>query len=117
MPQAVQPADGRPWLRNSPQCTLAAEKLRSIGVSLNLTARELQIIRGLLEGRHEEAIAHELGISRHTVHTHIGRVYKKLNVDCCTGLLLRIFNEYIALDPGVEPPAASNPDDMHLARR
>lgn len=106
MPYEADKSEGQSWLRGIPQCPLAAEKLSAIGMSLNLTARELQIIRGLLDGSHEDTIACELGISRHTVHAHLGRVYRKLNVDCCTGLLLRIFNEYVALEQAISSPAA-----------
>ena len=111
MPYEADKSEGQPWLRSIPQCPLAAEKLHAIGMSLNLTARELQIIHGLLDGRHEDTIARELGISRHTVHAHLGRVYKKLNVDCCTGLLLRIFNKYVALEPAASDPTAVDPTE------
>ena len=109
MPLEIQKPDGHAWLRDLPQCPLAVEKLHAIGMSLNLTARELQIIQGILDGRHEDSIAGELGISKHTVHAHLGRVYKKLNVDCCTGLLLRIFNEYVALEPAISSPETAGP--------
>ena len=99
MPHEAQNADGRTWLDGKPPCPLGAETLSAIGRTLNLTDREMQIIQGLFEGKREDTIAGELGISRCTVHAHLGRLYKKLNVDCCTGLLLRIFREYVALEP------------------
>jgi len=116
MPYEASKPEGRPWLRGVPQCPLAAEKLHAIGMTLNLTARELQIIRGFLDGRHEDTIARELGISRHTVHAHLGRVYKKLNVDCCTGLLLRVFNEYVALEPAASDHTSVGPTDSPTLR-
>ena len=98
MPHKAENADGRTWLDGKPICPLAAETLSAIGRTLDLTDREMQIIRGLLDGKREDAIADELGISHHTVHAHLGRVYRKLNVDCCTGLVLRVFREYVAID-------------------
>lgn len=104
--------DGEMWPKDKPPCPLDSDTLNAIGRTLNLTGRELQIIQGLFDGKREQTIAGELGISRCTVHTHLGRVYKKLEVDCCTGLLLRVFREYVALEPRTPQsaiPAASDP--------
>ena len=116
MPYEDQSSEGRPWLRTNPHCSLAAERLQAIGQTLSITSRELQIIQGLFDGKREETIARDLGISRHTVHTHLGRVYKKLNVDCCAGLFLRIFNEYIALESVVADPAVMSHAESHPLR-
>jgi len=89
---------------HSARCPLAGERWSELGRSLSLTRRELQIIQFLFDGQHEPAIAKSLAISRHTVHTHLGRLYKKLEVDSCTGLLLRVFHEYVATDGRVYPP-------------
>jgi len=104
--------DGGMWPKGKPPCPLYGDTLEAIGRSLNLTGRELQIIQGLFDGKREDTIAGELGISRWTVHAHLGRVYRKLEVDCCTGLLLRVFREYVALEPRTPQspiPAASDP--------
>lgn len=45
-----------------------------------LTAREREIIALLLTDAKECAIAEQLCISPHTVHTHVNRVYRKLGV-------------------------------------
>ncbi len=44
-----------------------------------LTGRERQVLIGLEEGLSYKEVAAELHISRHTVHTHIKRIYEKLH--------------------------------------
>lgn len=69
----------------------------AIASVLNLTPREVEIIQTLMAGRHEPEIGSELGISSHTVHTHLGRIYRKLNVHSLPGLLLRVFGAYVEI--------------------
>lgn len=40
-------------------------------------------------------IAMTLNISQHTVHTHIERLYRKLNVNSRSELLVRVFGEFV----------------------
>lgn len=47
---------------------------------LGMSHRERQIAQGILADRKELAIAHHLGVSAHTVHTHLERLYRKLGV-------------------------------------
>jgi ATP/maltotriose-dependent transcriptional regulator MalT len=72
-----------------------------IGRSLDLSARELQIVRGVFDDRIESAIAEDLGISAHTVHTHFDRLHRKLGVATRTGLVLSITRQYLEL---IAPP-------------
>lgn len=55
----------------------------------------------MFEGATESTIAAELGISAHTVHTHIDRIHKKLEVGDRVGLVMQIIREFVAvtLDP------------------
>ena len=46
-----------------------------------LTRREAEILARVAIGWTNEEIAGRLNISRHTVKTHLYRVYKKINVD------------------------------------
>lgn len=46
----------------------------------NLSPREKQILDLLVEGMIDKEIGHELGISRETVRTHLGKIYHKLQV-------------------------------------
>ena len=68
-----------------------------IGRSLKLSGRELQLVRGMFDDRTDFAIADDLGISPHTVHTHCKRSYRKLGVTDRAELILRVMREFIFL--------------------
>jgi DNA-binding CsgD family transcriptional regulator len=64
---------------------------------LGLSGRELQIIKAVFDGRPERAIAVHLGISPHTVHTHMERLYHKLAVSDRVGLVLHVLSAYLPM--------------------
>ena len=68
-----------------------------VGRSLGLTKRELQIVRGVFDDRTEFAIAADLRISPHTVHTHIERLRRKLAVVDRVALVLQVMEEFLRL--------------------
>jgi DNA-binding NarL/FixJ family response regulator len=70
-----------------------------IANSLCISDRELQIIQGIFDDRKEFAIADELKISIHTVHTHLERLYRKLGVSSRVTLVLYILSEYLSSSP------------------
>jgi DNA-binding CsgD family transcriptional regulator len=72
---------------------------KTIAQSLRISDRELQIIQGIFDDRKEFAIADELSISIHTVHTHLGRLYRKLGVSSRAGLVVCILSEYLSSLP------------------
>jgi DNA-binding CsgD family transcriptional regulator len=74
----------------------------AIGRSLQLSGRELQIVTSLIEHRieTEDGIGRALGISPHTVHTHLERLYKKTGVASRSHLIVRVFAEYVQLHAG-----------------
>lgn len=55
----------------------------------NLSPREKQILDLLVEGLIDKEIGHELGISRETVRTHLGKIYQKLQVRSRTEAVVR----------------------------
>jgi DNA-binding CsgD family transcriptional regulator len=69
----------------------------SIVQSLRLSAREAQIARLLLNDATEGAIAETLSISPHTVHTHLERLYRKLNARSRCQVVIRIFQRYVEI--------------------
>jgi two-component system, NarL family, nitrate/nitrite response regulator NarL len=69
----VLPADA---LAGAPQATAA----RGTAAPTALTAREAQILALLAEGLVNKEIAARLGISRHTVKTHLAALFHKLGV-------------------------------------
>ena len=78
-----------------------------IGRTLDITKRELQIVQSVFDNKHETDIAKRFTISPHTVHMHMNRLFKKLNVTSRTELVLRIMQEMVALtlsETAVLPP-------------
>jgi DNA-binding CsgD family transcriptional regulator len=98
------------------QCPLGAAMFSEqawgkIADSLKLSGRELQIVREVFNDRTEFAIANNLKLSPHTVHTHCERLYHKLAVTDRVKLVLRVTNEFIALTFAPEsnlPPICAN---------
>lgn len=98
------------------RCPLGAamfseEAWSQIGQSLKLSGRELQIVRAVFDDHTEFAIARNLNLSPHTVHTHCERLYRKLAVTDRVKLVLRVTNEFIALTFAPEsklPPICAN---------
>ncbi len=70
---------------------------REIARSLHLSARELEIVRGVFSDRTDSAIAADLGISPHTVLTHFDRIHRKLAVVDRVELILRVMDEFLLL--------------------
>ena len=78
---------------------LSPNAWRRIANSLRISDRELQIIQEIFDDRKESAIAGDLAISVHTVHTHLERLYRKLGVSTRVGLILYILAEYLSSLP------------------
>ena len=82
-----------------------------IARSLDLSGRELQVVRRVFDDRTESAIAADLGISAHTVHTYFYRLHHKLGVVDRVQLVLRITREFLALtvaDVNALPPLCAH---------
>ena len=72
-----------------------------------LTTREIDVITLLAQGCTYAAIAQRLGISAHTVASHIKNAYRKLEVHCAAAAVMRAV-ELRALATGQrEAPAAA----------
>ena len=80
---------------------LSSNAWRAIANSLRISDRELQIIQEIFDDRKESAIADDLTISVHTVHTHLERVYRKLGVSTRVGLVVYILSEYLSSLPPI----------------
>lgn len=78
-----------------------------IAKHLAITTREIQIIQGVFDNLTQAAIAQRLNITEHTAHTHLNRLFKKINISTRTELVLRVMEQLIALtlaETGVLPP-------------
>lgn len=67
---------------------------RHLARALRLSGRESEILQAVFDDQKESCIAANLGISAHTVHTHLERLYRKLRVSSRVALVLRVFLEY-----------------------
>ncbi len=65
--------------------------------SLRLSPREVELVQGLFDGRTEQAMAAGMGISPHTVHTHMERLHHKLEAGHQVALVLRVLAEFLRL--------------------
>lgn len=74
----------------------------AVRVALALSPRESDIVLGLLDGEVESHIAERLAISVHTVHCHVGRLYRKLGVQSRSDLLIAIFRTYLEITRHVD---------------
>ena len=69
----------------------------SLATALGLSPRECGIVRSVFDGASEKDAAGQLGLSPHTVHTYLWRIYRKLHVQSRAELLVRVFAEFRAL--------------------
>ena len=74
----------------------SAEAWRRVTGMLALSARESEILQAVFEDQKEYCIAANLGISSHTVHTHLERIYRKLHVSSRVELVVRVFAAYLS---------------------
>ena len=83
--------------RTTGSAILSPQAWSAIARSLNLSGRELQIVRGVFDDKVEFAIAAELHISPRTVHSHVERLHHKLAITNRAQLVVRVMQEFIAL--------------------
>ncbi len=74
-----------------PSSYITDDQWWSIAESLGLTFRQLQVVKCVFDGLDELSVAHRLGVSSHTIHAHLCRVYKKISVKNRCELVVRIF--------------------------
>jgi DNA-binding CsgD family transcriptional regulator len=73
------------------------EAWRQIAKSLRLSPREMEITRGIFNNHTEKAMADDLRLSSHTIHAHINRLFRKLNVNTRTDLVLLVVEQLLTL--------------------
>src|SRR5467141_653491 len=86
------------------QAVFVPGEWRSLASCLGLSPRECGIVRAVFDGNSEKDTAARLGLSPHTVHTYVWRIYRKLHVQSREELLVRVFAEFRTL------PKRSNTD-------
>ena len=58
-----------------------------------LSARETEILEAMVQGKTKKEIAAQLGLSFHTVDTHLRNIYQKLEVNTRTGAVAKALKE------------------------
>ena len=86
-----------PTIRVAGHAIFIPSEWRSLSSGLGLSPRECGIVRGVFDGDSERRIAERLGLSPHTVHTYLSRIYRKLQVQSREELLVRVFAEFRGL--------------------
>ncbi|MFD1875690.1 LuxR C-terminal-related transcriptional regulator [Hymenobacter bucti] len=71
---------GAPMSRAVARKVLGYFKPSPAGSSVDLTARERQVLEGLVDGLSEKQVAARLELSTQTVHSYIKQLYRKLHV-------------------------------------
>jgi DNA-binding CsgD family transcriptional regulator len=87
---------------------------RSLATGLGLSPRECGIVRAVFDGDSEKRTAERLGLSPHTVHTYLWRIYRKLQVQSREELLVRVFAEFRGL-PKHSTNGRKRPDSRYRA--
>lgn len=96
-----------------PGCRIFSEpEWLSLAGSLRLSERELEIVQRIFDDQTQAAAASQLGISPHTVHTYLERLYRKLDVNTRCAAVIRVLAEYLRQHPGSRVAAV---DDTHAA--
>ncbi len=77
---------------------LSPRQWATIQAALKLADREMQVTKHVFDESSEAAIAADLGISKGTVHTYLSRLYLRLRVHGRSGLIVRVFETYLAAE-------------------
>jgi DNA-binding CsgD family transcriptional regulator len=91
---------------HDPNSFITATDWARISASLKLSSRESQIAFLVLADVSESTIADRLSISKHTVHSHIERLYRKLAIRSRSQLVVKLFQAYVFLHTPL--PAATD---------
>ena len=79
-------------------------RLPLLAQHLGLSEREADVLASFFSLETEAEVAARLGLSQHTVHTYVQRIYKKLNTKDRCSTVVRIFATYLALFPSADIP-------------
>jgi DNA-binding NarL/FixJ family response regulator len=75
---AIDPVTGRPMVWPGNEAGVGVADAQPTGRRLTLTERELQVLRGMADGKSNAEIGRELFVSEDTVKTHARRLFRKL---------------------------------------
>ncbi|MBN2130826.1 MAG: helix-turn-helix transcriptional regulator [Sedimentisphaerales bacterium] len=73
------------------QCDLISEQeWNQLRQHLDLSPRQAQIVREILRAKSDKQIARDLGIALPTLRTHMGRLFRKFDLNDRTELVLHV---------------------------
>jgi two-component system NarL family response regulator len=70
-------------------------EVKTVRTPSALTSREREVLQGVAAGLSERKLAEKLSVSPHTVHTHIKKIYRKLQVGSRAEAVLKARNKGI----------------------
>jgi len=76
-----------------------SQSVNGFDEAIRLTPREMQVLRLLGEGRTNQNIGHTLGISSHTVRTHLQAIFRKLGANQRTEAIVLAMHAGLLDDP------------------
>jgi len=76
--------------------SISRQAWQAIAYTLELAPRELEVLQGVVDDRHEHDIAAALGLSRHTIRTYLKRLRAKLGASSRVRMVERVFAENYA---------------------
>lgn len=71
------------------------QDIKSSRETTTLTKREKEVLQGVASGLSEKKLAESLSVSPHTIHTHIKKIYRKLQVNSRAEAVLKARNKGI----------------------
>lgn len=96
-------AEANVCIVDPPSSYLKSDDWRCIADSLGLSARHLDVVQGVFDGLDQASIGLQLGVSPHTVHSHLNLLYRNMGVNSRCELIVRVFLVYVANQ--ARPPA------------
>lgn len=100
MTAPIPTISGRPRPLTKGSDILTSAQWSEVCSRLRLSDRELEVVVGVFDDLKEAAIASRLGISAHTVHTHLERLYRKLGVNGRGRMIIEVLAEHLLASRG-----------------
>jgi DNA-binding NarL/FixJ family response regulator len=96
--------------RESP---FTSSEWQGIITALKLSPRQAQILAGILKAQTERTIAKQLGVSEDTVHSHIRRLYGKLQTHNRTSTIVKVFAAHAEVVGTSKPDGTEGAEKPH----
>jgi DNA-binding NarL/FixJ family response regulator len=96
LPQAIRSAlRGEVWLSGAVAQKIATRAFRDRRPDYGLTPRELDVLRRMVQGKNDAAIAAELGVTTRSLRTYLRNIYDKMEVHSRVQAMAKALSEKI----------------------